>query len=65
MSPNMWWPDDRAWCVETEVDSMTTYVGGTRECIAELAAHPDLEAMAIEPSDGVTWASDQLNLPPS
>jgi hypothetical protein len=51
--------------VETEVDAMSTYVGGTRACIAELTAHRDLEAMTIEPSDGVTWASDQLNPPPT
>jgi hypothetical protein len=64
-SPNIWWPDDRAWCVETEVDAMTTYVGGTQKCIADLTAHPDLEAMTIEPSDGVTWASDRYNPPPT
>jgi hypothetical protein len=64
-SPSIWWPDDRAWCVETEVDGMSTYVGGTSECIAELGAHNDLEVMTVEPSDGVMWASDQLNPPPT
>jgi hypothetical protein len=64
-SPSIWWPDDRAWCVETEVDAMSTYVGGTSECIAELGARNDLEAMTVEPSDGVMWASDQLNPPPT
>jgi hypothetical protein len=64
-SPTIWWPDDRAWCVETEVDAMTTYVGGTRECVADLTAQPDLEAMEIDHSDGVTWASDRINPPPT
>lgn len=64
-TPTLWWPDDRAWCVETEVDFMTTYAGGTRACIAELAAHPDLEVVAVQPSDGVTWASDQVNPAPA
>jgi hypothetical protein len=64
-SPSIWWPDDRTWCVETEVDGMSTYVGGASECIAELVAHNDLEAMTVEPSDGVMWASDQLNPPPT
>ena len=64
-SPSIWWPDDRAWCVETEVDAMSTYVGGTSECIAELGARNDLEVMTVEPSDGVMWASDQLNPPPT
>jgi hypothetical protein len=64
-SPTMWWPQDRAWYVQTEVDAMSTYVGGARKCIAELTAHQNLEAMTVEPSDGVTWASDQLNPPPT
>ena len=64
-SPTLWWPDDRAWCVATEVDLMSTYVGGTRACIAELARHPDLEAVEIQPSDGVNWASDQVNPVPA
>jgi hypothetical protein len=64
-SPTLWWPDDRAWCVETEVDFASTYVGGTRACIAELAGHPDLEAVIAQPSDGVIWSSDQINPAPA
>jgi hypothetical protein len=62
-SPNLWWPDDRAWCVATEVDLMSTYVGGTRQCIEELVARRDLEAMIANPGDGITWQSDELNPP--
>lgn len=64
-SPTLWWPDDRAWCVETEVDMMSTYLGGTRQCIEELAAHDGLEAVTVDPADGVTWASDKLNPSPA
>lgn len=64
-SPNLWWPEDRAWCVETEVDLMSTYVGGTRQCIEQLVRHRELEAVAIDPADGTTWESDQLNPPPA
>jgi hypothetical protein len=63
-SPTLWWPEDRAWCVETEVDFMSTYVGGSRECVAELVGHPDLEAFPVDPADGVNWPSDQVNPPP-
>jgi hypothetical protein len=63
-TPNVWWPDDRAWCVATEIDFETTYVGGTRACIAELTGHPDLEAVAADPADGITWVSDQVNPAP-
>ncbi len=29
-APNLWWPDDRAWCVATEIDLAWTYVGDQR-----------------------------------
>ena len=46
-SPNIWWPEDRAWCVATEIDSVDTYVGGSKACIEQIIAHPDLEALPI------------------
>jgi hypothetical protein len=46
-SPNLWWPEDRAWCVATELDGYSTYVGGTRECIQAVLAAPDLEAIQV------------------
>jgi hypothetical protein len=35
-SPNVWWPDDRAWLVHTEIDYHSTYVGGSRGLVEEL-----------------------------
>jgi hypothetical protein len=63
-SANLWWPGDHAWCVATEIDFMTTYVAGTAEAIAALIARADLEVDMVEPSDGVTWASDTINPTP-
>lgn len=63
-SANLWWPDDQGWCVATEIDFMTTYVAGTDKAIAAVKAHPDLEVDIVEPSDGVTWASDTINPTP-
>jgi hypothetical protein len=63
-SANLWWPDDHAWCVATEINFMTTYVAGTAEAIAALIARADLEVDMVEPSDGVTWASDTINPTP-
>jgi hypothetical protein len=60
-SANLWWPDDQAWCVATEIDFMTTYVAGTDEAIVALMACADLEVDVVEPADGVTWASDTIN----
>ncbi|MFI0453806.1 hypothetical protein [Actinomadura sp. 6N118] len=47
-SPNLFWPDDRAWCVATDIDRDSTYVGGSAELIRELVADERLEAFAIE-----------------
>jgi hypothetical protein len=63
-SPSIWWPDDRAWCVATEVDFDWTYVGGSTECIAAVLRHPDLEALPARLSDGVHWDSDGINPTP-
>jgi hypothetical protein len=63
-SASIWWPDDRAWCVATEVDFDWTYVGGSRECIAAILSRPDLEALPARLSDGVTYDSDPINPKP-
>lgn len=63
-SANLWWPDDRAWCVTTEVDFSWTYVGGTQECIASILAHPGIEALPAQLSDRVTYTGDQINPAP-
>lgn len=60
-SASIWWPEDRSWCVATEVDFDCTYVGGSQECIAAVLAHPNLEALPARLSDGVTYASDPMN----
>jgi hypothetical protein len=45
--PNMWWPDDRAWFVATEVDGYDSFVGGSRACIDAVLGSSDLEAFPI------------------
>jgi hypothetical protein len=52
-SANLWWPADRAWCVVTDVDLRSTYVGGSAACIAELIATPGIEAFSATPADRV------------
>lgn len=61
-SANLWWPDDQAWCVATEIDFVTTYVGGTVGCITDLVNEPELEALRLPPTAGVTYASDSRNV---
>jgi hypothetical protein len=59
--PNLWWPDDRTWCVASEIDFGYTYVGGSHELIKKVLAHPELEAVPADLGDGVTYDSDKLN----
>ena len=63
-SASIWWPDDRAWCVATEVDFDWTYVGGSKACIAAILADHNLEALPARISDGVSYASDPINPTP-
>ncbi|HVF75941.1 MAG TPA: hypothetical protein VM938_12925 [Acidimicrobiales bacterium] len=60
-SANLWWPDDRAWCVATEIDFCWTYVGGSADCIDAVLARPELEALEAKPSDGITIDADTVN----
>ena len=34
--PNLWWPDDRAWCAAAEIDLDYTLIGGSSELRDEL-----------------------------
>ncbi|WP_112262009.1 hypothetical protein [Lentzea terrae] len=61
LHPNLWWPSDHAWCVATDVDMMTTYVGGSAEAVAAVVADAGLEAFPVNVDDAVTWDSDTVN----
>jgi hypothetical protein len=50
-SANLWWPQDRAWCVATEIDYAWTYVGGSAACTQELLADRRLEVISIRADD--------------
>jgi hypothetical protein len=47
--PNLWWPDDRAWCVRTDIDLASTYVAGSEALIQDLLAEPRLSARRADP----------------
>ena len=51
-SPNLWWPEDKAWCVATEIDFSWTYIGASVDCIAELLADPQFEALPTTADEG-------------
>ncbi len=60
-SPNLFWPADLAWCVATEIDLPCTYVGGSAALVEEVLAHPAFEAWPADPSDPVSYDSDDVN----
>ena len=59
-SPNLWWPDDRAWCVATEIDLDSTYIGGSQALAADLLNDPRVEATPVRAGDA---RGDTINPP--
>jgi hypothetical protein len=62
---NLWWPGDRRWCVATDVDLMSTYVGGNASCIAAVPAENQLETFPVSVDQSVTWSADVVNPKPA
>ena len=61
-SPNIWWPEDRAWCVATEIDLLDTFIGGSDECIKRILACPDLETFPVTIEARIDFGADTINL---
>jgi hypothetical protein len=61
---HLWWPEDRSWCVATDVDLMSTYVGASADCIAGVLEDERLESFAVTVDQRVTWDSDTVNPTP-
>jgi len=59
--PSLWWSADRAWCVGTDIDLMTTYVGGRSEAISALLDDEQLEALRVPLGQRVDWEADTIN----
>ena len=60
-SPNLWWSEDRAWCVATEIDLYDTYIGGSKDCIERVLQCPDLEALPVPIEARVDAGADVIN----
>jgi hypothetical protein len=61
-SPNLFWPDDHAWCVATEIDLDSTYLGGSPALVRDLLADERLEACPVSEDDLVWVTSDEVNI---
>jgi hypothetical protein len=65
--PSIWWPADRAWCVATDIDLMTTYVSGSHDAIQALLDSEQIESLPVPVDQSITWEADAVNplpLPP-
>ena len=52
-SPSLFWPDDRAWCVATEIDLDWTCVGGSKRLGEELLGDPRFQVGSVALDDPV------------
>lgn len=60
-TPNLWWPDDQAWCVASEIDLPCTYIGGDAQLIESLLGDRRIEALPAQLTDDITIDSDVVN----
>lgn len=59
-SPSLFWPQDRSWCVATEIDFDSTLVGGSRELVDRVLAS-GLEAWEVHPRELLSDNGDTVN----
>lgn len=57
---NFVWPDDRSWCLGSDIDSEATYIGGSDELIDTILNNPSLDAISVVPSDRPVWLANLL-----
>jgi len=59
--PSLWWPDDRSWCVATEVDYRWTYVAGPEACSTSIERDDRIEALRTQPQHRGDIDGDRIN----
>ena len=57
---NLVWPEDRSWCLATEIDGEVTYVAGSTELVSAILDEPGLEAVPALLDDRLTSLCDVL-----
>jgi hypothetical protein len=63
LTPQLWWPEDRAWVVATEIDFDSTIIAATNAGAEALLDCDGVEALLV-PSEGrLDIAGDEINVP--
>ncbi len=60
-TPNIWWPQDRAWLVVTEIDFAWTYVAGPEALVQTIERSSTLEALRVTRTHRATIDADTIN----
>lgn len=63
-SANLLWPDDRAWCLATEIDFTFTLLGCSHAVAEAVLSDPALEAFGVSVEDNMSWSGDTINPAP-
>ena len=63
-SPSLWWADDRAWCIASDVDLQSSYLGASAECAQRLIDDEQLEIVPVAADQSVTWDAETINPEP-
>lgn len=61
-SPNLFRPEDRAWCVASEIDLYCTLIAGSNALAERLIADRRLEVWRVFADDPVSSDSDDKNI---
>ncbi|MDQ6884551.1 MAG: hypothetical protein M3077_10020 [Candidatus Dormibacteraeota bacterium] len=59
--PNLWWPEDRAWCVASKIDLSETYLAASEACVTQVTNDPGLEAYPVPLEGRVDVDGDLIN----
>lgn len=57
---NLVWPNDRSWCLATEIDLEASYLGGSSKLISAVLEKSELDVVPVEPSDQPVWLANLL-----
>ena len=63
-SPQLWWPEDRAWAVASEIDYNSTIVGGSVSLVETLVSS-EIEALRIDGDTSLYFDADRVNRRPT
>lgn len=63
ITPNMIWPEDRAWFLASEIDFDSTLIGGSKRLARTILDDDRFEAFAVGADDLLTCNADRVNPP--